>query len=229
MTYPALPRRGTFITGTDTGVGKTYLGALLIRELCARGIRVSPRKPVESGCALRDGQPWPADAAALRAAGRDETPLTQVCPWRLRAPISPERAAAREGVLLDRRMLVEACSMPAEDFGVIEGAGGLYSPLARDALNVDLCTAVGLPLVIVAADRLGCLNHTLLSCAAARAHGLAVAAVVVNRLSPGADRDMGNREELAARLDLTVLELPYRARPDAPAIRALADLLTADR
>lgn len=200
----------------------------MIGELGARGIRVSPRKPVESGCELRDGQAWPRDAATLAEACREEIPLERVCRWRLRAPISPERAAAREGVRLDRRMLVAACGMPEGDFGVIEGAGGLYSPLARDALNIDLCGALGLPLVIVAADRLGCLNHTLLSCEAAQAHGLPVAAVVLNQVAPGGDPGMGNREDLEARLDMSILELPYRAGPCDPAIQTLSELLTRD-
>lgn len=224
-----MPSKGVFITGTDTGVGKTYIGGLLIRELRSRGIGVAPRKPVESGCETRHGLPWPADAARLQEACDGEPALEDICHLRLRAPVSPERAAQREGALLDRNLLVEACRAPRDAFVLVEGAGGLYSPLARDTHNADLCVQLGLPLVVVAADRLGCLNHTLLTCEAAVHHGLQLVAIVLNRLAPDEDTGMSNRRDLESRLALPVLSLSHRADSMAGAILELADLVVGER
>jgi len=155
---------GVFITGTDTGVGKTVVACALTRALARAGHTVAVRKPVESGCARHAGQLEPADGAALaRAAGHRET-LDTVTPMRLAHALSPERAAHLEGVQLTLHDLIAAARIGDEsDFFVVEGAGGFLSPLASDALNADLALALGLPVLVVAEDRLGSINHTLLT------------------------------------------------------------------
>lgn len=121
--------RGVFITGTD-GVGKTRVGAALAHLLTGRGLRVRPRKPVESGCPTGPDGLLPQDAAVLRdAAGRAE-PLKHICRYRLQAPLSPERATELEGMALDLGRLYTAClaDIGNDNFLLVEGADGFYSP-----------------------------------------------------------------------------------------------------
>jgi dethiobiotin synthetase len=200
--------RGLFVTGTDTGVGKTRVACALAHALSLRGVRVRARKPVESGVDARHG---PLDAQALREAAGAHEPIDRVCPLRLRAPLSPERAARLEGLRLELDDLVAAVRADADERGFVlaEGAGGFLSPIARDALNADLARALALPVLIVAADRLGTLNHTLLTVEAVRVRGLAVAGVVLNAPAPGDTQAMDNAGELARWLGLPVLRLPH--------------------
>lgn len=226
---PSDASRGVFITGTDTGAGKTYLATRLIRALTARGVAVAPRKPVESGCALAQGRPWPADAAALYQAAGGDAPLDEVCPWRLRHALSPERAAELEGVRLRLVDLIRACRVQEDRFLVVEGAGGFYSPLTRDGLNADLAQALGLTVILVAADRLGCINHVLLSEAAVRQRGLALGAVVLSVCDPPTDPLMDNATALRARLlGVPVWRLAHNAGADSPAVDRLCALLAAE-
>ena len=223
--------QGLFITGTDTGVGKTRVATALAHAFTARGVRVHARKPVESGVDARVG---PLDAQALHeAAGAHET-LDRVCPLRLRAPLSPERAARLEGIVLELDDLVASVKAGVDDgFTLVEGAGGFLSPIARGALNADLAQALRLPVLIVAADRLGTLNHTLLTVEAVRARGLEVAGIVLNAPAAGDTGPMDNAGELERWLARPVLRLPH-GDVDGPAawpreaarLSSLVDALT---
>ncbi len=218
--------RGVFITGTDTGVGKTYLAVRLIRALAARGVAVAPRKPVESGCAVVQGRLWPADAAAMQQAAGGHIPLDEICPWRLRHALSPERAAELEGVRLGLADLAGACRVDADRFLVVEGAGGFYSPLSRDGLNADLAQALGLTVVLVTADRLGCINQVLLSAEAIRLRGLALGAIVLSAADPAPDPLMDNEAALHERLGgVPLWRLDRDAGADSPALEGLCTLL----
>ena len=203
--------RGVFITGTDTGVGKTRVGTALAHLLSGRGLRVRVRKPVESGCLEGSGELLPQDAVDLwQAAGQTE-PLERVCHYRLRAPLSPERAAALEGMVLTIGDLYTACltDVGDDDFLLVEGAGGFYAPIARGVLNADLAGGLGLPVLVVAADRLGTLNHTLLTIEAVRMRGLALAGVVLSQPLPQTDPQMDNAADLERWLQRPVLRLPH--------------------
>jgi dethiobiotin synthetase len=174
---------GLFITGTDTEVGKTYVAALLARTLRGAGLRVGVYKPAASGC-RREGPELVSDDALLlwEAAGRPGT-LDQVCPQRFAAPLAPSVAAAAEGRCVDERLLHEGLSAWSGcDVVLVEGAGGLFSPLSQRWLVADLALRLGYPLVVVARNALGTINHTLLTLHAAATYGtgLTVAAVVVN-------------------------------------------------
>lgn len=218
---------GLFVTGTDTGVGKTAVGAALARLLADRGVRVRPRKPVESGCVVEGGAPVPADARCLRAAARSAEPLARVCPYALRAPVSPERAARLEGVDIDLAALERACrqDLDSGDFLLVEGAGGLLSPLAREGTVAELAVRLGLPVLLVVADRLGCINHALLSAEALAARGLALAAVVLNRPdAAGGPAEMDNAEDLARWLRQPVVRVPYCAALAEPWIELMPHL-----
>lgn len=162
------------MTGSDTGVGKTHVGCALALLAVARGLTVRVCKPVETGC-----DPDPADALRLARAAGDPRPIEEICPVRLRAPISPHAAARLEGRSIDPDALVRA--VPTADLVLVEGAGGLLSPLNDELLMADLAASLALPLVVVVDDALGAINRALLTVEAARHRRLTIAAVVLNR------------------------------------------------
>lgn len=212
---------GVFITGTDTGVGKTVVGCSLARALTGAGCHVAARKPVESGCAPRGSRLYPADGAALARAAGEREELEVVTPWRLAHAISPERAARIEGVdiSIDQLAATAAAGDP-DDYRLVEGAGGFLSPLASDGANADLAIALGLPVVVVVADHLGCINHALLTLEAIERRGLHCVACVINAVSADGDPGGGNGEDLQARVDAPVI--PFRhGRDDREAGDAL--------
>jgi dethiobiotin synthetase len=200
---------GLFVTGTDTGVGKTAVSALIARVLVAEGRMVGVLKPVATG-ATRIGDGWRCeDAEALIAAVGGGIDRERVCPIVYEEPLAPPVAARREGEPLTfERVLgavAESLNWWAEraDVMVVEGVGGLLCPLAEGATVADLAIALDFPLVIVARRGLGTLNHTLLTVEAARRRGLRVAGVVLNAAGPIADplADATNPGELSRRLE----------------------------
>ncbi len=210
--------RGLFVTGTDTDVGKTAVAVAILRQLHAAGQRVGAYKPVASG-----GDPAGGDAAALWAAAGRPLTLEAVCPQAFAAAIAPHRAARAAGRAVDERLL-RAGFEPWRPAGlvVVEGAGGLFSPLGDTTLNVDLARDLALPLVVVDAARLGAIGRTLALVRAARAEGLAVAAVVLSQVRPldgrledptsAAAIARDSRADLAARLpDIPVAALAHGA------------------
>jgi dethiobiotin synthetase len=209
---------GLFVTGTDTAVGKTAVASALARRLVEHGKQVRVRKPVESGCHREHGRVVPADALRLQAAARSTEPLEAICPWPLEAALSPERAARLAGVTLSLDALTAACraGVSSKDFLLVEGAGGFLAPLAPGKRVADLATALKLPVLLVAADRLGCLNHVLLTAEAIAARGLILEAVVLNRLTPAHESGMDNTADLTSWLECQVITLPYTAELSAP-------------
>jgi dethiobiotin synthetase len=202
--------RGLFITGTGTEVGKTYVTALLARALVAQGKRVGVYKPVASGCREAEGRRISDDAMTLwRAAGEPLTP-EQVCPQRFLAPLAPNIAAAAEGKRVDESLLrigidpwLDAC-----DVVLVEGAGGLLSPLSDNDFNVDLAADLGFPLVIVAPNRLGTINDTLQTAVVASVwdERLSIAGVILNQSRPEMDGSCAtNAVELRRHLRVPVL------------------------
>ena len=175
---------GIFITGTDTGVGKTEVGTRIAAGLVAADIPVTARKPVESGCERVDGELRPADAARYFAALAGDTLLETICPFRLAAALAPPIAARREGIALTLEELIDVARPDPERFTIVEGAGGFLSPIAEDGLNADLASALGLPVLLVAADRLGCINHVLLTLEAITNRNLNVAGIILSEVDP---------------------------------------------
>ncbi len=222
--------RGVFITGSDTGVGKTVIGAALAWRLSLEGLAVRPRKPVESGCAAGQGGVHSGDRETYYAAIGGREPLTRIGPYRFRAPLSPERAAALEGRTLRLDDLIEACreEICPEDFLLVEGAGGFYSPLTADAQNADLAVALGLPVLVVSADRLGAIHQVLLTVEAVARRGLILAGVVLNQTTPGGDPQMDNGADLARGLGRDPVVIPHHdTEGDTRVWRAIAPSLTA--
>ena len=184
--------KGIFVTGTDTGVGKTIVAAALARLLRMKGISVGVMKPVTSGCREENGALVSDDALLLcQAAG--VACCEDVAPYLLRAAVAPAEAAKAEDVRIDLAHIKSAFDRLAAsyEYVIVEGAGGLMVPLSGGLLIADLARELGLPLLVVAGSGLGTINHTVLTCFAAQQMELGVAGVIVNGMpqNPGlADR-----------------------------------------
>jgi dethiobiotin synthetase len=207
---------GVFVTGTDTGVGKTLVACALLRALRARGIDVGAMKPIETGV----GPDGPADAIALRLAAGERDPLADVCPQPFALAAAPTAAARAEGRVVDLAAIdaAHARLRARRDFLVVEGAGGLLVPIAEKLAMADLAERMGLPLLIVARAALGTINHTRLTLESAHRRGLAVAGVVISH-SAGAlcAADEANLGELRRELGAVLLgEIPALAPGAAP-------------
>ncbi|MBT0654087.1 dethiobiotin synthase [Geomobilimonas luticola] len=181
--------KGIFITGTDTGVGKTVVAAVIARLLRQRGIDVGVIKPVTSGCGEVDGRLVSEDAQLLCWAAGTDANDRDATPYLLREPLAPSMAAERDGIRIDFHTIKAAYDRLAarHDFVIVEGAGGLMVPLAGGLLIADLAAHLSLPLLVVARPNLGTINHTLLTTFAARQMGLTVKGVVINNypVQPG--------------------------------------------
>ncbi len=202
---------GLFITGTNTEVGKTHVAAMIARQLSQNGVTVGVYKPVASGCRSEDGMLVSDDAELLwEAAGRPAT-LEDVCPQRFELPVAPPVAARAEGRQIDLELMRNGLRFWQERFEavIVEGAGGLLSPLAEGLSNADLAADLGLPLVVVAANQLGVINTTLQTLVTASAYPrpLSIAGVVLNQSAAGeGDASLAtNAEELAGRCDRLLL------------------------
>jgi dethiobiotin synthetase len=181
--------RGIFITGTDTGVGKTIVAAAIALYLRKSGVRVAVLKPVTSGAIVVDGRRISEDAELLRWASACTAPDADIAPYLLLEPLAPSESAAREGVVIQRAPIREAFERlsTSHDFVIVEGAGGLLVPLADDFLIADLASELALPLLVVARPNLGTVNHTLMTCECARARGIEILGVVINGQSEQPD------------------------------------------
>jgi dethiobiotin synthetase len=173
---------GLFVTGTDTGVGKTYVSAGIAIALKLRGVDVGVMKPAETGCRVRAGRMMPKDALILMKSARVKDPLSLVNPYRLRKPLAPSVAAAREGIKIDPDKILKAFNALRErhEFMIVEGAGGIMVPLCGQYTYLDLACTMRLPVLIVARPGLGTINHTLLSIAALKGRNIAIAGIVIN-------------------------------------------------
>jgi dethiobiotin synthetase len=219
------PRRsGLFVTGTDTGVGKTVVACALVRALRAAGVDVGVMKPAETGV----GAEGPVDALALRRAAGSDDPLEDVCPAALALPAAPAVAAGAEGRRLDlARIRAAATRLRARhDFLLVEGAGGLLVPLAPGVSMADLAAELGFPVLVVARTRLGTINHTLLTLEVLERRGLALAGVVLSHAAPLSAADARNLDALRATLGGRLAgELPPLADPSRADGAAIASAL----
>ncbi len=191
------------VTGTDTGVGKTYVGCLLGRRLATAGMTVQPLKPVESGCAAGpDGDPFPADAAALRDAMAPHLPLETVCRYPLSAPLSPHLAARRERVSIDIGRIRDAIEEAAgrSDVVLVEGAGGISVEIVEGYSFADLARESSLAVLVVAGNRLGVLNLVRLTIRYLGTEGLSLFGVVLNDIPGGAAPACETNEDEVRRL-----------------------------
>jgi len=210
-----------FVTGTDTGVGKSLVAAALLHRLKERHARVIGMKPIAAGATLCADGTWSNDdVRALRAASSADAPAALVNPYLLQAAVSPHIAAQREGVVVSVERIAQALHDLRDhaDAIVVEGAGGFRVPLSESLDGADLAQALGLPIVLVVGLRLGCLNHALLSAECIAARGLSLAGWVVSRIDPRMPEQDANIAHLARHLRAPCLgDIPHLAPPDAHA------------
>jgi len=176
--------RGFFITGTDTSVGKTVVACGLAAAFKQSGFKVGVMKPAESGCHNVQGHLVPPDATHLkRAAGSDQS-IESICPYRLGVPAAPSVAAAKAGMRIQPELLVRLCQDMglAHDLMLVEGAGGLMVPLVETYTYADLARELGLGVIVVVGNRLGAINHAILTMEHASCLGLNVCGYVLNEL-----------------------------------------------
>ena len=222
----SLPAPGLFVTGTDTGVGKTLISAALLHALAKHYPRVVGMKPIAAGTELINGVPANEDVLALRAASTVRVDPALDNPVLLPDPVSPHIAARRAGVQITVAQLVaayQALSTQA-DAVVVEGAGGFLVPLSDTENGADLARALNLPVVLVVGLRLGCLNHTLLTAQAIAASGLTLVGWVANHVDDTmlaqADNIAYLQHQLATRSGAPLLaSVPYQPSPDALTIQ----------
>ena len=222
--------KGIFVTGTDTGVGKTIVAATLARLLRMRGVRVGVMKPVTSGCRTGNGSLVSDDALLLcEAAGISIS--EDIAPYCLREPVAPAEAAKIDGVRIEISRIKEAFQRLCAkyDYVIVEGAGGLMVPLVGGILIADLVRELDLPLLVVSRPNLGTINHTVLTCYSAQQMGLAVAGVIVNNYpsSPGL-AEQGAAHQIGALCGAPVLGIwpQHQGIDELDSIEYLADWLS---
>lgn len=204
--------RGLFVVGTDTGVGKTYVSCLILQQLQRAGIPVGGYKPVCSGAVSRgDSWCWEDVEQLAQAAGLNESaefPRTRICPQTFLAPLAPPRAARLEETQVAADLLESGLQwwQARMDWLLIEGAGGLLSPLTETDSVATVAARWGYPVLLVARTGLGTLNHTLLSLEACHARGIRVAGVLLNQTDSEEDERLGayNCEDLRNRVTVPV-------------------------
>ncbi|UCH80420.1 MAG: dethiobiotin synthase [Nitrospiraceae bacterium] len=195
--------KGFFITGTDTGVGKTFVATGLIKALKTRGLVVCPMKPAETGCRVRQGQLFPQDTITLiKASGVDE-PIDAINPYRMKNPLAPAVAAEKEGIIVKKKVILNAYKKLSHNYELIiaEGAGGIMVPLYKRYLFLDLVSDLDIPLLIIAHPGLGTINHSLLTLNAARKRGIRIMGLIFNHVKKTiTDISIKSNPEVIARI-----------------------------
>ena len=190
---------GVFVTGTDTGVGKTFVSVSLVKALVAYGLRVSVMKPIASGSERTPAGLRNADALALANAANIAVPYATTNPYCFEPAISPHIAAEEAQIVVDPAVIQDRFQALASnaDFTLVEGAGGWYAPVSATGSMADLPRWLGLPVLLVVGLRLGCLNHTQLTKRAIEAAGIELAGWVANTIDPALQRSAENLATLA--------------------------------
>lgn len=212
-----------FVTGTDTGVGKTLVTAALLRRLRESGVTVAGMKPVAAGSIAGPEGPANEDALLLQAESSVRHPYAVVNPWLFEPAIAPHLAAAEAGIAIDTARIAAAHAQLRAGAEVVlaEGAGGFLVPLDEGHSFADLPALLGMEVLLVVGLRLGCLNHALLTAEAIAARGLTLAGWIGNAIDPGFARSEENVETLAARLPAPCLGIvPWMPEPDIGAAAA---------
>ncbi len=225
--------RPIFVTGTDTGVGKTVV-TCAVAAFCSlrKGLDVGVMKPFEAGLALRDGDFIPADATALKEASGSRDDLSLINPYCFESPLAPQIASELEHVRVDLELLdgIYGRLKASHQILFIEGAGGVLVPIAKNFFYVDLMKRWDVQALVVARLGLGTINHTLLTCACLKQAAIPVAGVILNDREGTADLATKTNPDMLARyLDVPILGIfPYvktnsRDFPDSPLLAELAD------
>lgn len=199
-------KRGYFVTGTDTGIGKTTVSCALLRSFARLGLESAGMKPVSSG-----GD----DASRLAAAGSKPLPPDLANTYDLSEPLAPHIAARHSGVDIDAASIVRAYEKIGADIVIVEGVGGFLVPLNEKQDTSDLARMLGLPVILVVGMRLGAINHALLTRDAVKSRGLELAGWVANRMDPGMPAFGEVLEAIAGRIDAPLLDVvPFDPEED---------------
>jgi dethiobiotin synthetase len=204
-----------FVTGTDTGVGKTLISCALLHAFAAQGKRVAGMKPVAAGCNAKEQN---EDVLQLRAAGNVAVGYGQINPYLFLPAIAPHIAAQRAGVIIQFSRIAQSYQELAAqaDVVIVEGVGGLLVPLNAQQDSADLVQELGLPIILVVGVRLGCLNHALLTAEAISTRGLTMAGWVANVVDAGMTLVEENIAALQQRIAAPLLGVvPYLPQADA--------------
>lgn len=221
--------RGFFVTGTDTGVGKTLFAAALTRAFARGGARVAVMKPVASGAVRAPEGLRSEDALTLMAEASVAAPYETVNPYCFLPPIAPHIAAAQVGMRIDLDVLRARYRSLASgvDCVIVEGAGGWLAPITRDAGMAEIACTLDLQVILVVGMRLGCLNHALLTYESIRARAGNFAGWVANGIDPAMERAAENHETLRQRLGEPLAVIPPLELPGAlPDLSATVARLT---
>lgn len=211
--------RGLFVTGTDTGVGKTLIACALLHGFAARGLRVVAMKPVAAGAVRRRGVWCHDDVVQLRAAANVDAPQAVVNPYCFSPAIAPHIAAQESGLKIRMAVIAKNYARLGRnaDLVVVEGAGGLLVPLGGKLSAADIPARLGLPVVLVVGLRLGCLNHALLTVEALQARGLYLAGWIANRIDPAMAYAAENLQALRVQIKAPLLGTVRHAKNPQPA------------
>ncbi|MBI3714891.1 MAG: dethiobiotin synthase [Betaproteobacteria bacterium] len=211
--------KGYFITGTDTGVGKTFVSCALLLALRQRGMRVAAMKPVAAG--VEPGHGMNEDVAAYMALTGNRMALRDINPYSLAEPIAPHIAAAREGIAIEPQVIAAAYRRLADagDIVLVEGAGGFLVPMDEKSSFADLPRLLDLDIILVVGMRLGCLNHALLSAEAILSRGCTLAGWIANTPGETMNAHEENLATLQSRLPAPCLGV-VPGRCDGPQVAA---------
>ncbi len=213
----AIQMFSVYVTGTDTGIGKTLASTALLHVLRGHGVRAIGMKPVASGCEQAEGQWRNADALALLAASDPRPAYDDLNPFALPAPLAPELAARDAGIEIALSSILDAHARLAAqaDALVVEGVGGWAAPLSATLMQADFVHALRMPVLLVVGMRLGCLSHALLSARAIANDGAHLAGWIASHVDPGMERVEDNLRMLRERLPAPCWGvLPHIADPD---------------
>lgn len=210
--FPYMKTNGIFITGTDTGIGKTIAAGFIIRALKGKGLDVGVMKPVETGCSKKGGELKPHDAIFLKNIAGVNDPLDLINPYRFKEPAAPSAAARLNKKKISLSKIRDCYMKLAElhDFMLVEGAGGLLVPLNNKETILDMIKLLRLPVIIVSALKLGTINHTLLTIKHAEKSGIKILGIIFNNLTPQKKDYLMNMEEIKRFTDVHVIgEIPF--------------------
>jgi dethiobiotin synthetase len=195
-------KQAFFITGTDTGIGKTYVACKLIQQYVAQGYKVVGMKPVAAGCELINGEWINDDVVKLEAASNVKAPRKLTNPYSFKEPIAPHIAAELADEAIDIIVIKQAFDVLSElaDIVIVEGAGGFLVPLNDTETMADLAGKLNIPIILVVGIRLGCINHALLTAQAIQARNVSLAGWIANPIEPNMQQYNRNVEVIANKL-----------------------------
>ena len=217
-----------FISGTNTEVGKTFVTENIIKIIESAGILISPFKPVETGCKKKLSELIPNDSSIFYKAINKRISLDKINPYRFLEPISPAAAIKRSRRKIFISDYVKKLKdLPNNDIIIIEGAGGLCSPLALDGYNIDLAQKIHAPIILVAKDEIGVINNVILSINMLKKYKIKIIAIVLNRISMIQPRGMDNYNEIRSFTKIPLIQVMNSKKNNQKEFSKLIKLITA--